>query len=307
MKTEINVAGITFAMEDNPELKTSRPFGAVTLTPEPNNQFDDNAIRVDWNGIKLGYIPAKGPHQDWIHGLINDGEAFSAEIKDYSYRDGKNFNTNHEGILGSVTISVCTEGEWTWELNEGRQYQRLTSVLKTFWPDTPDRLMRWAMNKFSGWNHYREEMNELAEAGTRMHDALEKYFKGELNDEDDREHLPAGLVSFLEQYKVTPISFEERLYDKHYGVCGKYDMLAEIYDKTADVDLGVVALDWKSSKAVRTKHKLQACWYAKMANAQRAMVVAFGKGCEVWHTDNVDEGYEAVCNIVKSIANAQRL
>jgi|SRR5215510_125293 len=30
---------------------------ALTLVREPANPYDDNAVRVDWNGHQLGYIP----------------------------------------------------------------------------------------------------------------------------------------------------------------------------------------------------------------------------------------------------------
>jgi len=38
------------------QLKTG---DALTLTREPDNPHDGNAIRVDWQGHKLGYVPRK--------------------------------------------------------------------------------------------------------------------------------------------------------------------------------------------------------------------------------------------------------
>ena len=34
-----------------------RPGDRLTLTREPENRHDRNAIRVDWNGQQLGYVP----------------------------------------------------------------------------------------------------------------------------------------------------------------------------------------------------------------------------------------------------------
>ena len=34
-----------------------RPGDRLTLTREPDNRHDRNAVRVDWNGLQLGYIP----------------------------------------------------------------------------------------------------------------------------------------------------------------------------------------------------------------------------------------------------------
>jgi len=34
-----------------------RPGDRLTLTREPDNRHDRNAVRVDWNGQQLGYVP----------------------------------------------------------------------------------------------------------------------------------------------------------------------------------------------------------------------------------------------------------
>jgi hypothetical protein len=34
-----------------------RPGDRLTLTREPDNRHDRNAVRVDWNGQQLGYLP----------------------------------------------------------------------------------------------------------------------------------------------------------------------------------------------------------------------------------------------------------
>lgn len=34
-----------------------KPGDRLTLTREPDNRHDRNAIRVDWNGQQLGYVP----------------------------------------------------------------------------------------------------------------------------------------------------------------------------------------------------------------------------------------------------------
>lgn len=30
----------------------------LTLTREPSNPYDRNAVRIDWRGVKIGYVPA---------------------------------------------------------------------------------------------------------------------------------------------------------------------------------------------------------------------------------------------------------
>lgn len=34
-----------------------KPGDRLTLTREPDNRHDRNAVRVDWNGQQLGYVP----------------------------------------------------------------------------------------------------------------------------------------------------------------------------------------------------------------------------------------------------------
>ena len=34
-----------------------RPGDRLTLTREPDNRHDRNAVRVDWHGQQLGYVP----------------------------------------------------------------------------------------------------------------------------------------------------------------------------------------------------------------------------------------------------------
>ncbi|MDE2388538.1 MAG: HIRAN domain-containing protein [Betaproteobacteria bacterium] len=58
-----------------PQLATGQ---SVTLTREPDNRFDQHAVRIDWQGEKLGYIPAKDNAA--ISQLLDRGETMSALI-----------------------------------------------------------------------------------------------------------------------------------------------------------------------------------------------------------------------------------
>ena len=54
----LNITGIKFA-PGAADIIEALPGGAeLTLTPEPENRFDKNAIRVEYDGAKLGYVPA---------------------------------------------------------------------------------------------------------------------------------------------------------------------------------------------------------------------------------------------------------
>ena len=44
----------------------------LTLVPEPENQYDNTAVAIYWEGYKLGYIPAKG-NEDVKKRLVDKG------------------------------------------------------------------------------------------------------------------------------------------------------------------------------------------------------------------------------------------
>jgi hypothetical protein len=50
----------------------------VRLIREPDNRFDHRAVRIDWQGEKLGYIPAKDNAA--VAQLMDRGETLSALI-----------------------------------------------------------------------------------------------------------------------------------------------------------------------------------------------------------------------------------
>jgi len=51
---------------------------ALDLVREPHNPYDKKAIRVDWNGSKLGYVPRLENHA--VAQLLDRGEKLSARI-----------------------------------------------------------------------------------------------------------------------------------------------------------------------------------------------------------------------------------
>lgn len=51
---------------------------ALTLVREPDNGFDANAVRVDWRGRKLGYVPRRDNAH--IARLLDRGQVLHARI-----------------------------------------------------------------------------------------------------------------------------------------------------------------------------------------------------------------------------------
>ena len=55
-----------------------RPGDRLTLTREPHNRHDRNAVRVDWNGQKLGYVPRAENRA--VAQALDAGEALEARV-----------------------------------------------------------------------------------------------------------------------------------------------------------------------------------------------------------------------------------
>ncbi len=51
---------------------------ALTLTREPENPHDLQAVRVDWHGIKLGYVPRRD--NEAVARMLDNGTSVSAKI-----------------------------------------------------------------------------------------------------------------------------------------------------------------------------------------------------------------------------------
>ena len=67
---------LIFEVNENDEVK---------LVAEPNNVFDENAIKVEWNGSKIGYIPSESTF-DFHKYLKSDYKSFVYDIQ-YSRYD----------------------------------------------------------------------------------------------------------------------------------------------------------------------------------------------------------------------------
>jgi hypothetical protein len=55
-----------------------RPGDRLTLTREPENRHDRNAIRVDWNGRQLGYVPRAENRA--VAAALDRGEKLEARV-----------------------------------------------------------------------------------------------------------------------------------------------------------------------------------------------------------------------------------
>lgn len=296
-RTEFNVAGISFRVSENPHTATLRPTGTCEIVLDPHNRFAKHprgAFAVVWQGNNIGFVPDKARDvQDAIIAAMDAGEPYSIEIIGYSYGDGKGggWNNNGEGVLSSVKCCLCTEGDGNYRRNNGKDYIRISHFVDCFDPDGSTALDMWMVDSFATYSDYLDYMKWTADNGTKMHAALEAFFK---EGKMDASALPENLGEFTSRHTIEPISFEERIYDDDLLITGQFDMLAR-------VDGVLTVVDWKSSKRVRAHHKLQACFYSANIGSRSnlpvsAMVVAFGGAPDVWKAgpDSVARGYDIV-------------
>lgn len=110
-KITTSVAGISFCLSENPELRNSfiKEGSIVTLHLEPENTHDNKAIRLEYKGQKIGYVPRKKEGldfivQSWCHEHI---DLITATVETVWYqKDGKITFEYYDGCE-LAGIEVC--------------------------------------------------------------------------------------------------------------------------------------------------------------------------------------------------------
>lgn len=142
-------------------------------------------------------------------------------------------------------------------VHNGIAVPRVTNILSTCMHN--DGLMYWA--NYLGFKHqgYKEVLNQAADYGTKVHEALEHYIKGEPFDAS----TPLNPIQAFENWwkqvstnnQVKVLGQEFSLTCPWYG--GTYDMLLEINGKPWLVD-------FKTSNHIRVSYCLQLAAYRNM-------------------------------------------
>lgn len=313
---KVKIAGISFAVNDNPELALARPEGPVAFVPEPENKFDAGAVRVEWDGKKIGYLPQweqdigggplKSPNGKKIPNKIRaavvehhakNGAFPDARIEDYSYKPaGTNeFNHDHDGILASILISVdigeqAEDGNFEFYEKDGEKYERASTILESYDAEGSrginGGITRWMINTFASHTEYLQFMDDVAGAGTDKHDAIEEACKAKVLDADTQEEIHQS-VSCMDDdvFNRVPSGFWNFVANECAGfkMIGTeetvYDgdiFVAGTYDLLMSNDEISVVVDWKSAKQVTLEHIIKTCFYARMKGANEAWVVALG-------------------------------
>lgn len=94
-----------------------------------------------------------------------------------------------------------------------------------------------------------ERRDAAAARGTTLHDIADSIVRGEEVDVPDA-LVPAveSAISFMEDWRVTPILTETAVGSREHWYAGTLDLVADVTDPTAGLVRAI--LDWKSGKAI---------------------------------------------------------
>ena len=80
---------------------------ALTLVREPLNPYDAKAVRVDWRGHKLGYVPRTENHA--VAQLLDRGEKLSARIVELNDENSDSWEWEWERVRFEVLLEAERE------------------------------------------------------------------------------------------------------------------------------------------------------------------------------------------------------
>jgi len=75
-------AGVKFRSDWKENLGRLKEEEELLLIPEPTNKFDENAVKIcSFEGVFLGYVPAKIGANKWVLDALYEGRGVKATVK----------------------------------------------------------------------------------------------------------------------------------------------------------------------------------------------------------------------------------
>ena len=85
LNLEFYVAGVKFRKDWKKNLEVLDEGDELTLIPEPDNRFDPFAVKiVQYQGIMLGYVPAKTGEAKIVSTALKEGKSLTATVVEVS-------------------------------------------------------------------------------------------------------------------------------------------------------------------------------------------------------------------------------
>lgn len=188
---------------------------------------------------------------------------------------------------GSSQITT-PNGRYYTQRDSKNKYWSITTVIDIV--DKSSWYLPWVLKKIKecfeltgdidySLSHYRRENKRICDRGTRVHDWIEAWCKGEDSPlEEGDEHFTVAFYDyFWSVYKVETISTEERLFNEKWLCknCGDVNIHPEFnccmgcdsdlefigyagtYDWYGYIDGKLTILDWKTSKSIKDEYWMQ--------------------------------------------------
>jgi hypothetical protein len=121
-KITASVAGISFAIKENPSLEflEIETGGKLKVIAEPENSYDPKAIRLEYNGIKIGYVPRRKEGLDFsVQSWCEDNLSTVSAHIDQVWYDNKGTTTfkysegcKLVGIYAKFEIPIKNESDY---------------------------------------------------------------------------------------------------------------------------------------------------------------------------------------------------
>ncbi len=135
-KITASVAGISFALKNNPSLQFSelKEGENLSIIPEPENTYDPKAIRLEYNGSKIGYVPRKKEGLDFsVQSWCGDNiDTVSAKIDQVWYR--KDGEITFQYSEGCELVGIYVDFEIPIK-EEGSEYDKIITKHSFSEPD----------------------------------------------------------------------------------------------------------------------------------------------------------------------------
>jgi hypothetical protein len=146
-------------------------------------------------------------------------------------------------------MKTTRDGHW-YEMQNGEFAPGVTTIVDLL---AKPAIIKWAYNLGKSGKDYGETMKSSQDRGSDVHDLVNQYLKGEKIISDNPRFL-----SFLDYWAKIPdavvIATEKSLVSNKKKFGGTLDAVIKVDDH-------YIIIDWKTSKAVYSAHKIQIAAY----------------------------------------------
>jgi CRISPR/Cas system-associated exonuclease Cas4 (RecB family) len=176
---------------------------------------------------------------------------------------------------------------------DGVPIPSVTEVISVI--DKPFLRFWYAKNGLKECERIKKESGDL---GSRVHDAIERYLKGENYDigSPKEDAMVRRFIDWRETNDFRPVELELKVINRTHRYHGTFDAIGTFGDSTE-----LVMCDWKTSSSINDEYALQLAAYAAAYEEQTGMGITRGLIVRMDKKDNAKKPFE-----VKEFKNLPR-